>query len=159
MRNLSFALFLFGLWVLLSGHFDSLLLGLGLASTLLTVFLALRMGVVDRESHPIHLGGRLLRFHGFLIREITMANLDVIRHILRNGKAISPQMFELPLPQRSNLGRVVYANSITLTPGTVTVSLNKDQVLVHALSKEGADDLRTGRLAQAVPDDVGIIDK
>lgn len=159
MKHLSFAFLLLGLWVILSGHFDSLLLGLGLASTLLTVFLALRMDVVDRESHPIHLSGRLLRFQGFLAREIVMANLDVVRHILRNGRAISPQMFELPVPQRTDLGRVIYANSITLTPGTVSVSLDKDQVAVHALSKEAADDLRSGRLAQAVPDDVEVVDR
>ena len=117
------------------------------------------MDVVDHESHPIHLSGRLLRFHAFLTREILMANLDVVRHILRNGKAISPQMFELPVPHRTDLGRVIYANSITLTPGTVSVSLGKDQVLVHALSKEGADDLSSGRLAQAVPDDVEVVDR
>jgi multicomponent Na+:H+ antiporter subunit E len=156
LKSLSFAFLLFGLWVLLSGHFDPLLLSLGVASVLLTLFLALRMDVVDHESHPIHISGKLLRFQAFLIREILMANLDVLRHILRNGRAISPQMLELPVPHRTDLGRVIYANSITLTPGTVTVSLDRDQVLVHALSKEGADDLRSGRLARAVPDDVEV---
>lgn len=159
MIRLSFATLIFALWILLSGHFEPLLLGLGLASTLLTVVLAARMNLVDHESHPIHLSGRLLRFHGFLAREIVKANLDVIRHILRNGRAISPQMCEFPVPQRTDLARVIYANSITLTPGTVSVSLDKDQVLVHALSKEGADDLRSGRLARAVPDDVEVVDR
>ena len=159
MRPRSFVFFLAGLWILLSGHFDPLLLSLGLVSTLLTVFLAQRMQVVDRESHPVHLTGKLLRFQVFLAREIVMANLDVLRHILRNGRAISPQMFELPVPQRTDLGRVIYANSITLTPGTVSVSLGKDRLLVHALSTEGADDLRSGRLARAVPDDVELVDK
>jgi multicomponent Na+:H+ antiporter subunit E len=159
LKSLSFATLIFGLWVLLSGHFEPLLLGLGLASTAFTVMLAMRMKLVDRESHPIHISGRLLRFQGFLAGEIVKANLDVVRHILRSGRAISPQMFEQPVPQHTDLGRVIYANSITLTPGTVSVSLGKDQVLVHALSKEGADDLRTGRLAQAVPDDVEVVDR
>jgi multicomponent Na+:H+ antiporter subunit E len=136
-----------------------MLLGLGLASTLLTVTLAARMNLVDSESHPIHISRRLLRYQIFLLLEIAKANLDVVRHILRNGRAISPQMFELPVPHRTDLGRVIYANSITLTPGTVSVSLDKDQVLVHALSKEGADDLRSGRLARAVPDDVEVVDR
>ena len=159
MIRLSFAILIFALWVLLSGHFEPLLLGLGLASTVLTLMLAKRMDLVDRESHPIHLRGRLLRYQLFLLLEVAKANIDVVRHILRNGRAVSPQMFELPVPHRTDLGRVIYANSITLTPGTVSVSLGKDQVLVHALSKEGADDLRTGRLAQAVPDDVEVVDK
>ena len=152
MKPLSFALLLFCLWILLSGHFDPLLLSLGLASTLLTLFLSLRMNVVDHESHPIHLTRQLLRFHGFLVREILVANLDVARRILTPGKSISPELVNVDVPQRTDLGRVIYANSITLTPGTVSVRLDKDRVLVHALSGDGAEDLRSGRMAKEVPD-------
>ncbi len=152
MKPLSFAFLLFGLWILLSGHFDPLLVSLGIASTLITVFLAKRMNVVDHESHPVHLTGQLLRFHGFLAREILVANLDVARRILKPGKSISPELVTVEVPQRTDLGRVIYANSITLTPGTVSVRLDKDRVLVHALSREGAEDLRSGRMARKVPD-------
>ena len=141
------------LWLGLSGHFTPLLMGIGAVSTLLVVYLALRMEVVDRESHPIHLTGKLFRFWMYLSKEILLANLDVIRRILSPGPPISPRYVDVPLPQKSDLGRVVYANSITLTPGTVSVQLDRKSIKVHALSQEGADDLATGEMARRVPDD------
>jgi multicomponent Na+:H+ antiporter subunit E len=152
LKSFGFALLLYGLWILLSGHFEPLLLGLGLVSTLFTVFLAQRMGVVDDESYPFRLIVRLLRYHGFLAREVLLANFDVAQRILLPSKPISPRFIDVEVPQRTDLGRVVYANSITVTPGTVSVRLGKDRVLVHALSKEGAEDLLTGRMANAVPE-------
>lgn len=151
---LSLTFMLFGLWILLSGHFEPLLLALGIASTALTVYLALRMDVIDRESHPLHLTLQLFRFWIFLSRKIVAANIDVIRRILTPGTTISPQIIQLPLPQHSALGRVIYANAITLTPGTVTVRLDRDSITVHALSGEGADELKGGHLARAVPDNI-----
>lgn len=93
-----------------------------------------------------------MRFHVFLAREILIANLDVARRILTPGKSISPELVNVDVPQRTDLGRVIYANAITLTPGTVSVRLDKDRVLVHALSGEGAEDLRSGRMAREVPE-------
>jgi multicomponent Na+:H+ antiporter subunit E len=150
---ISLGILLFGLWIALSGHMEPLLLSLGLASTILTIYLAHRMDVVDRESHPIHLTSRLLRFTVYLVREIAVANWNVLKRIILPGKTISPQMINVPLPQRTNLGRVIYANAITLTPGTVSVRLNKDTITVHALAIENVDVLNTGRLAKVVPED------
>ena len=150
---ISLGILLFGLWLGLSGHMEPLLLSLGLASTLLALFLAHRMDVVDRESHPIHLTFRLLRFTGYLIREIVVANWDVVKRIVTPGKTISPQLISLPLPQRTDLGRVIYANSITLTPGTVSVRINKDSILVHALARETGQALATGEMASVIPED------
>lgn len=150
----SLTLTLFTLWILLSGHLEPLLIGLGLASALLTVFLALRMEVIDHESHPLHLTRQLPRYWLFLLREVIMANLNVIRRILTPGKSCSPQCRSLPLPQHSVLSQVIYANSITLTPGTVTVSLEPDSIIIHALTLEAATDLETGRMARMIPDDL-----
>jgi multicomponent Na+:H+ antiporter subunit E len=152
---ISLAVLLFALWLGLSGHFNPLLIGLGLASTALAVQLAHRMDILDHESHPALLTPRLVRFWIFLGGEIVKANIDVIRRILRPGKSISPQLVTLPLPQKTGLARVIYANSITLTPGTVTLRLDKDTLLVHALSREAAEDLATGRMASAVPEPPG----
>jgi len=150
----SLTLTLFTLWLLLSGHFNTLLIALGVASSLVTVVLALRMEVIDHESHPLHLSRQLPRFWVFLSREIVLANLDVVRRILTPGKSFSPQLRRLPLPQRTELGQVIYANAITLTPGTVTVQLNTDSIRIHALSREAAEDLQTGRMAKAIPDNL-----
>lgn len=155
MKVFSYGVFLFVFWLLLSGHFEPLLLGLGLASVVLTIFLAKRMNVIDHESYPLHLSLQFPAFLGYIFREIVNANIDVIKRILKpRGKSISPQLIEIPVPQKTDLGRVIYANSITLTPGTVSVELTKGKVTVHALTKEAADDLSGGSLAKAIPDQV-----
>jgi len=153
MKNFSYGLLLFAFWLLLSGHFESLLLGLGVASVVLTIFLAKRMNVIDDESYPIHLSSQFLAFFVYLFREIIITNIDVAKRILKsNSKSISPQLIEIPLPQKTNLGRVIYANSITLTPGTVSVEMTEEKITVHALTKQAADDLSTGTMAKTVPD-------
>ena len=140
-------------WLLLSGHFDPLLLGLGLASVVLTVFLMKRMNILDHESFPLQLTTRLPAFFVYIFQEIIKSNIDVIKRILTwSGNSISPKLFEIQLPQKTDLGRVIYANAITLTPGTVSVEMTQDKLIVHALTKEAADDLSTGTMAKAIPD-------
>jgi len=152
-HTINLGILLFALWLGLSGQFNVLLLSLGLASTLLIVYLAHRMDVVDEEIYPAHMTFLLIRFWVFLAKEVILANIDVINRIFRPGKNISPQLFELPLTQKTDLSRVIYANAITMTPGTVSVNLDKKTITVHTLSIEAADDLRSGRMARAVPED------
>ena len=144
---------LFMLWLGLSGQLNLLMLSLGLASTLFVVYISHRMDVIDSELYPAHMTPLLVRFWAFLSREIIIANIDVVRRIFKPGKNISPQMIELPLTLKSDLSRVIYANAITLTPGAVCVKINKDSITVHTLSKEAAEDLRSGRMEKAVPED------
>lgn len=59
-------------------------------------------------------------------------------------------MIEIPQSQETDLGAVIYANSITLTPGTVTIKLSKDNLTVHALSKEAASELATGAMSEEI---------
>lgn len=143
---------LFALWLGLSGHLDALLLLLGMASTLLVVSIARRMDSVDQEHHAAHVPLRLLRFWLYLIGQVIRANLHVIRCIVLPGARISPQVFTVPLPQRSDLGRVIYANSVTLTPGSLTLRVSQDCLLVHALTREAAQKLQRGAMAARVPD-------
>ena len=77
----------------------------------------------------------------------------MLKRIFRPGKNISPQLFELPLTQKTDLSRVIYANAITMTPGTVSVNVNKETITVHSLSIEAANDLCSGRMANAMPED------
>jgi multicomponent Na+:H+ antiporter subunit E len=113
------------------------------------------MELLDRESYPVHLKPSLFRHLIFLMREIALANIDVARRILSPGPPISPRLVRVPAKQRSTLGKVIYANSITLTPGTVSLRLDDDSILVHALTREGAEDLASGRMACVIPDDIG----
>jgi len=151
MKVFGFAILLCVFWISLSGYFTPLMLGLGLASVALTVFLAIRMKLVDDESYPSHLFSRLPAFFIYILNEIVKANIDVVKRIL-SPSSISPQLIDIPAPQKSDLGRVIYANSITLTPGTVSVALSNDTLTIHALSKEAADDLAEGNMAKNIPD-------
>ena len=151
-HTIRLATLLFSLWLGLSGHLEALLLLLGAASTALVVSIALRMDSVDQERHAAHVPLRLLRFWVYLIGKVIIANLHVIRCIVMPGKTISPQLFTVPLPQQSDLGRVIYANSVTLTPGTLTLRVSNDCLLVHALTREAASKLQSGDMARIVPD-------
>jgi len=144
---------LLALWLGLSGQIKPLMLTLGLVSTLLVVYLSARMDAIDREIYPARLTVLMWRFWLFLAREIVVANIDVIKRIFRPGKNISPQLFELPLTLKTDLSRVIYANAITMTPGTVSANLNKKTITVHTLTIEAAHDLHSGRMARAVPED------
>ena len=144
---------LFALWVGLSGHLNPSMLALGLVSTCMILYISHRMDVIDKEIYPAQLTTLLIRFWLFLAREVVRANIDVIKRIFRPGKDnISPQLFELSLTQRSNLSRVIYANAITMTPGSVSVNLDTKTITVHTLSIEAAEDLRSNRMARAVPE-------
>lgn len=147
---ISLALVLFALWLLLSGHYVPLLIGVGALSVLLVVTIALRMDVVDREGHPIHLSLKALLYWPWLAWEIVKSNVDVARRILSPTLPISPTVIRLKASQKSELGKVIYANSITLTPGTVSIDIDGDKIEVHALTREAAQALRTGDMDRRV---------
>lgn len=152
-HTISLTVLMFALWLALSGKFNILMLSLGVISTCLVAYIAYRMDSFDRERYPANMTVLLLRFWLFLVREVIISNIDVVKRIFTPGKNTSPQMFELPLTHKSDLSHVIYANAITMTPGTVSVKVNSETITVHALSKEAAEDLRSGRMAKAVPED------
>ena len=137
---------LFVTWLLLSGHFDPLLISLGLVSCIASVVIARRMDVVDLEGHPIHITPRIFGYWLWLAREIVKANIDVARQVLSPHLPISPTLVRVKASQRSELCKAIFANSITLTPGTVTIELKDSTLLVHALSKDAAADLLEGQM-------------
>ncbi len=142
---LSLGGFLYILWLLLSGYFtSSLLLGLGAASTLAVIVIARRMDVIDREGHPIDLGPRAALYMPWLGVQIIKSSLHVSAVILQPVMAIRPRMVAIKAGQKTPVGRVIHANSITLTPGTVAIGLEDKNLRVHALTKKTADDLLGG---------------
>jgi multicomponent Na+:H+ antiporter subunit E len=147
----SLGLLLYALWCVLSGYFEPLLLGLGLVSCAFVVLIALRMDLVDREWRPIHLlFGRVLGYWPWLMLEIVRSNVDVVRRILHPRLPISPTVLWIKASQRTDIGRVTYANSITVTPGTLAMKLEGKEILVHALSREGAEALAAGEMDRRV---------
>jgi len=137
----SFALFvvLVGLWLLWSGLYKPLVMALGLVSCLLVVALVRRLETIDHESVPLHLGWGIFSYWLWLTREIVTSSLQVTRIILSPRLPISPSMVKLPALPRGEVARVVLGNSITLTPGTITIDIDGNGVItVHALTREGA---------------------
>jgi multicomponent Na+:H+ antiporter subunit E len=143
-------LFLFAIWLLLSGHYTPLLLALGLLSTLLVVVLVTRADLIDQENQPVLIKPSVLLYWLWLGREIYRSNIDVARHILHPAMHISPNIFTVRAGQKTELGRVTYANSITLIPGTVTINVNEDIFTVHALTQAAATNLRQGDMNRRV---------
>ena len=141
---------LFATWLLLSGKFEPFFIALGLLSCAICVAIARRMEVVDRESHPVHLSRFLPSYWLWLFKEIVLANIDVTKRILAPGMPINPQLFRVRATQGDELGKVIYANSITLTPGTVTVDIDGDEFVVHALSDAAKGDLESGEMDRRV---------
>ena len=133
-------------WVALSGHYTPLLLSLGAVSIALSVFLAMRMDVIDHEGVPVQLGPRTFLYTPWLLKEIVKANIDVARRVMQREPDISPVTFSASTSQRTDVGQVTYANSITLTPGTVSVYLEDGVIQVHALTQSGADDILSGAM-------------
>lgn len=123
-------------WLGMSGYFTSLLLGLGAVSLALTLILAYRLKLIDREGVPyVRIVGFAFYFP-WLAKEIVKANWTVIRACLRAELDIAPTLVKLKTVCKSDLAKVTFANSITLTPGTVTVEVEGDKLLVHGLYEQ-----------------------
>jgi len=152
MRLVSLALVLYGFWLILSGHYTPWLLSVGAVCSVLIAALINRMGVLDDEGHPIQLIVRALAYWPWLFVEIVKSSWNVTKLILNPSLPISPTLLTVKGSQRSPLGVYTYANSITLTPGTISVEVDGDDIVVHALTSEGADDLTKGVMDRKVAD-------
>jgi multicomponent Na+:H+ antiporter subunit E len=144
MRIGSLTFFLFAFWLALSGHYTPVLVAAGAVCALLCALAAIRMRVADAEGHPVHLAWGAVTYIPWLMREIAKSAWAVTRIILDPRLPVSPTMTVVRASQRSSVGVVTYANSITLTPGTITVGVSGNALTVHALTRDGALDLEAG---------------
>jgi len=133
-----------GTWLLLSGIFEPFLLALGVISAAIVVAIAWRMDVIDREGQPIHITWRFILYLPWLGWQILLANIDVLRRVLAPGLPIDPVLKCTAASQTSDLGTVIYANSITLTPGTVSITVEGGRIEVHALTGAAMDAVDAG---------------
>ncbi|MBT8436056.1 MAG: Na+/H+ antiporter subunit E [Gammaproteobacteria bacterium] len=149
-HTISLFLTLTAFWLINSGHYTLLMLSLGLISIALVLYVAHRMDVVDHESQPLHLTLKLPGYLLWLAKEIIVSNISVVKHVWLGNKTISPVLTTIKASQKTDVGKVIYANSITLTPGTVTVDLVGDQITVHALSRENIEVLQAGEMDRRI---------
>ena len=142
---------LFAIWLMLSGHWDSaLLVGFGVGSCAVTFYIANRMDVADHEGVSIYWVGRFLLYLPWLLKEILIANINVAKVILSPKLPISPIMVVFGSTQKTDLRRVLYANSITLTPRTITTGVEGDQLEIHALTRKDVDGREEDEMDQRV---------
>lgn len=150
MRYFSLACFLFAFWLALSGHYTAMLVTAGALSALACLYAAIRMRTVDAEGHPIEFVPGALTYFPWLMVEIAKSAWAVTKIILHPRLPISPTMTVVKASQKTTVGRATYANSITLTPGTITVGVSGDRLTIHALVKDGASDLEAGGMDRRV---------
>jgi len=149
-HTISLFLTLAAFWLLNSGHYSVLVLSLGFASIALILFITHKMNVVDQESQPIYLSPKILAYYLWLIKEIIKANITVVKHIWLGEKSISPTLKKIKISQQTDMGKVIYANSITLTPGTVAIDLVDNEITVHALLYKDIESLEVGEMDRRV---------
>ncbi|PCI65737.1 MAG: cation transporter [Gammaproteobacteria bacterium] len=137
-------------WLLNSGHNTVLMTLLGLVSIIFVLYVAHKMDVVDHESQPVHLSLKFPGYFLWLLKELVLANISVVKSIWLGNSTISPCLMTIKSSQKTDLGIVIYANSITITPGTVSVDLIGDRITVHSLFKENIEFLKAGEMDRRV---------
>ncbi len=143
------ALFLFLLlgafWALLSGQFhNNFLIAAGVLCITFTVWMSRRMGLLDDEGVPARFYPRALAYLPWLAWQVVLSNWDVFKRIWSKQMPIDPRMTWIPYGTKHAFVTTTYANSITLTPGTVTVVVDDERMLIHCLAKDAEDGLVSG---------------
>lgn len=149
-RTVALSLILAAAWLLWSGLYKPLLLSLGLLSCALTVMLIRRMEFFDDEIYSLHFGWRLVHFWGWLGKEIWLSSIEVAKIVLHPKCPVSPRTVELQTSATDNFTQLLLGNSITLTPGTLTLDVHEGKLTVHTLTDVGAKALLSGEMARKV---------
>jgi len=150
LHALALSTMLSAFWLINSGHYTPLILFFMVVSVILVVTLCHKMGIIDSESQPLNLTFTIPGYWIWLIKEVVLANIAVARCVWQGSTSIRPAVFTVKANQKTDIGKVIYANSITLTPGTVSIDFEGDEITVHALTAESAADLQSGEMDRRV---------
>lgn len=145
-------------WLALSGYYDDpLILSFGVISIFLVLGLCARMKILDEETVPYLHVPKTLSYFVWLGKEIVKANVQVFKAVLSPDMEVSPTMVKIPSEPNTEIGKSMFANSITLTPGTVSVEMSEDEILVHALLVEMSDPTDFEEMAERAAWSVGEV--
>jgi multicomponent Na+:H+ antiporter subunit E len=145
-----FPLFLLGIWVLFSGKLQIFHLGVGVMWVAMATWMTCRLAPLPETPRPRMRILASLGYFGWLAVQMVAAAFYVMRVVLNPARHLDPCIVELHAPQPSMLSRVILANSISLTPGTLTLDMEGDTFTVHALTRKTADDLLSGDMGRRV---------
>lgn len=149
-HTLSIAILLSIIWLANSGHYSVLLLVFGFLSIIFVVWLSHKMDVVDNESQPVDITLKLPSYYWWLFIKIVQGNIDVVKRVWSPRLNINPGVATFPVHQKTEMGRVIYANSITLTPGTIAIDIKDSWITVHSLTKESLEEIAQGEMDSKV---------
>ena len=139
-------------WLLLSGFLEPLLLSFGAVSVIIVLYVLKRMDEVDKERQETGMGLKLIRYLPWLFTQIVKSSIQVTKLIWGSSRNISPVLEKINAQGVPMKSRVLFANSITLTPGTLSVDLVDGEVSVHALQKSSIEKLKKGVMQRKVTD-------
>lgn len=122
----------------------------GLASCILAALITSKLQVVDSSERPLLIFARMIGYIPWISWEIVKSNIDVARRIWQPVMPISPTIVTVKASQETALGLVIHANSITMTPGTLSIDVEPGEIEVHALSDESLADLHNGEMDRRV---------
>lgn len=148
--TLGLAASLIAFWLVLSGHYTLLITSFGAASVALVVWLSRRMQIIDHEGPAAGFSLGLIRYWGWLLGRIMRSALRVSWLILGRPGQLQPAMRATPSTAQHDLNQVIYANSITLTPGTLAAEVDEHEILIHALEAASITSLDRGGMRQRV---------
>ncbi|HBZ49783.1 MAG: Na+/H+ antiporter subunit E [Proteobacteria bacterium] len=137
-------------WLLWSGLYKPLILGFGLLSCVLTMIVVRRMQFFDRETYSLQPSIKLMRYWLWLLVEIAHSSVAVAKVVLNPSLPISPRVVRVTAPSDQSFEQVILGNSITLTPGTLTLDIFEGTLRVHTLTDEGARALLSGEMLDRV---------
>lgn len=151
---------LYALWIVLSGKLDTLHLGAGALSAALVVGLSgdlARLGVrPGRNGRPVPVytfslpWGGYLSYLAWLLGQIVLANLQIAAVVLHPRLPVAPSVVRVRTRLEGDLARATYGNSITLTPGTITLDVEGDDLIVHALVPGAVRGLLSGEMERRI---------
>ncbi len=137
-------------WLLLSGMYEPLMLSFGVISVLISLWLTKRMLRIDQEQYTFFVTISLVKFLSQLFYKIVVSNYDVTLRVL-GIRPVQSTFITIEIPFDNDVAKVLYANAITLTPGSASVALSEHTLFVHTISEQGAQDLANGDILNIMP--------
>ncbi|MFW8589189.1 Na+/H+ antiporter subunit E [Glaciecola sp. 2405UD65-10] len=149
-HTVKLAIVLVIIWLLLSGMYEPLMLSFGFVSVLFALYLTQRMVNIDQERYRFFVTGSFISFLFKLAGKVVSSNIDVSLRIL-GFRPVESTFITIPMPYKDDVAKVLYANAITLTPGSSSIALSDDTLLVHTISSSGAEDLANNDMLNIMP--------
>lgn len=137
-------------WLGLSGFFKPLLLSLGAVSVIITLIFAVRIRYFEHVLGMTRMGWRLPAYWFWLLGEIIKSAIQVARIVLSPELPVDHRLVKITSETGEELPRVILGNSITLSPGTITIDIDERELLVHCITEEGAKDMESGELLRRI---------